>query len=82
MSNQQLSEQLCKLNIRNFKKQKVYLSFKDDIWGADLADMQLVSKYKKGRESLLCAANILNMNWLFLWKTKKVLQLLMFFEKC
>ena len=39
MSNQQLSEELCKPNIRNFKKQKVYLFFKENILGADLADM-------------------------------------------
>ena len=26
----------------------MYSSFKDNIWGVDLADMQLISKYNKG----------------------------------
>ena len=39
----------------NFKKRKVYFSFKDNIWGVDLADMQLISKYNKGIRYLLCA---------------------------
>ena len=29
----------------NLKKTKLYPSFKDNIWGVDLADMQLISKY-------------------------------------
>ena len=33
---------------------KVYSSFKDNIWGVDLADMQSLSKYKKGMKYLLC----------------------------
>ena len=36
---QQLSEELHKSIIRKFKKRGVYSSFKDNIWGADLADM-------------------------------------------
>ena len=39
----------------NLKKRKVYSSFKDNIWGVDLADMQLISKYNKGIKYLLCA---------------------------
>ena len=35
--NIQLHEELHKPIIRKFKKRKVYSSFKDDIWGADLA---------------------------------------------
>ena len=37
---QQLAEELPKPIIRKFKKRNVYSSFKDNIWGADLADMQ------------------------------------------
>ena len=44
MSNQQLSNKLHKPIIRKFNKRKVYSSFKDNIWGADLADMQLITK--------------------------------------
>ena len=39
--NQQLGEELHKPIIRKFKK--VCLSFKQNIWGADLAHMQLKS---------------------------------------
>ena len=48
MSDQQLAEELCKPIIRNFRKRKVHSPFIDNIWGADLADMQLVSKFYKG----------------------------------
>ena len=36
----------------------VYSSFKDNTKGADLADMQLASKYNKGIRFLLCAIDI------------------------
>ena len=42
---QQLAEELHKPIIRKFEKRKVDVAFKDNIWGADLADMQLLSKY-------------------------------------
>ena len=45
--NLQLAEELHKPIIRKFKKRKVYSGFKDKIWGADLADMQLISKFNK-----------------------------------
>ena len=45
--NQQLAEELHKPIIRKFEKRKVHAAFKDNIWGADLADMQLLSKYNK-----------------------------------
>ena len=41
--NQQLAEELHKPIIKKFKQRRVYSSFKDNIWGADLADMQLIS---------------------------------------
>ena len=47
MSNQQLANELHKPIIRKFMKRKVYSSFKDNIWGIDLADMQLVNKHNK-----------------------------------
>ena len=48
MSDQQLAEELHKPIIRKFKKRKVHSSFIDNISGADLADMQLISKFNKG----------------------------------
>ena len=41
ISNQQLGGELRKPTIRKFRKRKVCSSFKDNIWGADLVDIQL-----------------------------------------
>ena len=80
--NEQLAKELQKTIIRNFKKRTVYSGFKDYIWGADLADMQLISKFNKGFRILLCVIDILvNIHGSFLWKIKKVLGLLMRFKK-
>ena len=43
-SNQQLADELHKPIIRKFKIRKFDSSFKDNIWGVYLADMQLISK--------------------------------------
>ena len=56
--NEKLAEELHKPIIRKFKKRKVYSAFKDNIWGAHLADMQLISKYNKGFSFLLCASDM------------------------
>ena len=53
-----LAEELHKPIIRKFKKGTVYSGFKDNIWGADLADMQLISKFNKGFRFLLCVIDI------------------------
>ena len=39
-ANYQLADELHKPIIRKFKKRKVYSSFRDNIWGVDLPDMQ------------------------------------------
>ena len=44
MPNQQLAEELHKPIIRKYQKCKIHSSFIDNIWDADLADMQLISK--------------------------------------
>ena len=36
----------------------MYSAFKDNIWGADLADMQLISKFNQGFRFLICAIDI------------------------
>ena len=51
--NQQLAEELHEPIIKKLKK-KIHAAFKDNIWGADLADMQLLSRYNKGIRFLLC----------------------------
>ena len=58
MRNQQLVNGVHEPIIRKFKKRKVYSSFKDNIWGVDLADMTLISKYNKGIRYLLCGIDL------------------------
>ena len=61
--NYQLANELHKPIIRKFKKRKVYSSFRDNIWGINLADMQSLSKYNKGIKyfyvQLICLVNML-----------------------
>ena len=53
--------------MRKLKGIKVYSSFRDKIWSADLADMQSLSKYNKGIK-YYCVRLIflVNMHGLFL----------------
>ena len=70
--NQQLAEELHKPIIKKFKKRKVHSTFKDNIWGADLADMQLISRYNKGIRFLLCVTDIFSKYaWVVPLKDKK-----------
>ena len=65
--NYQLANELDRQIIRKFKRKNFYSSFRDNIWGADLVDMQSLSKYNKGIRYLLCAIDFLvNMHGLFL----------------
>ena len=58
MSDQQLAEELHKPIIRKFKRRRVHSTFIDNIWGADLEDMQLISKFNNGFRFLLCVIDI------------------------
>ena len=72
MSNQKLAKGLHKPIIRKFNKRKVYSSFKDNIWGVDLVDMQLTSKYNKGIRYLLCIIDLFsNYTWVVTLKGKR-----------
>ena len=80
--NYQLANELHKPIIRKFKKRKVYSSFRDNIWGVDLADMQSLSKYNKGIKYLLCAIDLFSKYARVVpLKDKKGLVLLMHFKK-
>ena len=69
---QQLVEELHKHIIRKFNKRKVYSTFKDNIWCADLADMQLISKFDKRFRFLLCVIDIFSKYaWVVPLKDKK-----------
>ena len=70
--NYQLANELHKPIIRKLKKRKVYSSFRDDIWGIDLADMQSLSKYNKANKYLLCAVHFFSKYaWVIPIKDKK-----------
>ena len=56
--NNELAEELHKPIIRKFKKRKIQSPFIDSIWGVDLADMQLISKFNKGFRFSLCVIDI------------------------
>ena len=47
ISDQQLAEELRKPIIRRLNKRQVHLPSIDNIWGANHADMQLISKFDK-----------------------------------
>ena len=79
--NTQLADELHKSIIRKFKKRKVYSSFRDNIWGADLADMQLLSKFNKVF-IFLCVTDIFSKYaWVIPLKDKKGISIVNGFQK-
>ena len=81
-TNYQLANELHKPIIRKFKKRKVYSSFRDNIWGVDLADMQSLSKYNKGIKYLLCAIDLFSKYvWVVPIKDKKGVSIVYAFKK-
>ena len=80
--NEKLAEELHKPIIKKFKKRKLYSAFKDNIWGADLADMHLISKFNKGFRFLLCVINIFSKYaWVVPLKDKKGVSIVNAFQK-
>ena len=80
--NYQLANEIHKPIIKKFKKRKVYSSFRDNIWGIDLADMQLLSKYNKGIKYLLCAIDLFRKYaWVVPLKDKKGFSIINTFQK-
>ena len=81
-NNKILAEELRKPVIKNFDKRKVYLQFKDNIWGVDLADMQSLSRKNKSIKYLLCAID-LSSNYAFVipLKDKKGISIVNAFNK-
>ena len=70
--NKELVEELHKPLIRKFDTRKVQSPFIVNIWGEDLSDMQLISKFGKGFRFLLCVINIFSKYlWIFFLKDKK-----------
>ena len=72
VSNKELAEELHKPIIRKLDKRKVHSPFIGNIWGGDLADMQLASKFDKGFRCLLCTIDIYRKYaWVIPLKDKK-----------
>ena len=67
-----LAEESHKQITRKFEKCKVYSSFKDNIWVVELADMQLINKFKKETRFLLCVNDIFSKySWVVPLKDKR-----------
>ena len=80
--NNQLTRELHKPIIRNLKKKTVYSGSRDNIWGADLADTQLISKFNKGFRLLLCVIDIFSKYaWVVPLKDKKGITIVNAFQK-
>ena len=78
----QLANELHKPIIRKFKKRKVYSSFENNIWGADLADMQLISKHNKEIRYILCVIDLFSKYaWVVPLKDKKGVSIVNAFQK-
>ena len=82
ISNKESAEELHKPIIRKLKKRKLHSPFIDNIWGADLADMQLISKFNKGIRFLLCFIDIFSKYaWVIPLKDKKGIAITNAFQK-
>ena len=80
--NKELAEELHKPIIRKFKKEKVQSPFIGNVWGADLADMELTGKFNKGIRFLLCFIDIYSKcAWVIPLKVKKCIIIINVFQK-
>ena len=68
--------------LENSKKRKVYSSFRDNIWGVDLDDMQSLSKHDKGIKYLSCVIDLFSKYaWVIPIKEKKGISIVNAFKK-
>ena len=59
----------------------MYSSFRDNIWGVDLAEMQLLSKFNEGFRFLLCIIGIFSKSsWVIHLKDKKGISIVNAFQ--
>ena len=80
----QLKMRICliKNKQKNYKKIKLHSPFIDNIWGTDLADMQLISKFNKGINLLLCVTDIFSKHaWFIPLRNKKGITITNVFQK-
>ena len=77
INNDILAKELHKPIIKKFKRKKVYFSFKDNIWGIDLADLSLlVDLIKELNIYYVLLFYLLDIHGLFLKKIQKEIVLL------
>ena len=82
MQDKELAEDWHKPITRKFYKPKVYSPFTGNIWGADLAGMQLVSKFNKEVRFFLCAIDVFSKyTWVIRLKGKKGVAITNAFQK-
>ena len=81
--NEQLAAELHKPISRRLKKRhRIYSSFRGHVWAADLADIQLISKFNKGYRFLLCVIDIFSKySWVVPLKDKKGVSIANAFQK-
>ena len=56
--NEQLAKELHKPVVKNFKRREVYAKFIDNIWAADLAEMESLFSKNKNAKYLLCIIGV------------------------
>ena len=82
LATRKLAEELHKRIIRKFIKITVYSRFEENIQGADLVDMKLISKFNKGSRFLLCIIDIFSKYaWVVPLKDKKGVSIVDGFQK-
>ena len=82
VSNKYLSKELQKPIIRKFIKGKVHLRFIDNIRGAGLAHMELITKFNKAIRFLLCVIEIYSKYaWVIPLKDKKAITITSAYQK-
>ena len=71
--NEQLAEELHKPVVKKFKRRKTYVRFKDNIWAANLAEIESLSSNNKNFKDLLCFIDVLTKYaWAKPLKDKKI----------
>ena len=79
---QQLAEELHKPIRRKFTKRRVFVKGVDDIWAADLVEMQRFSDWNKGIKYLLMVIDVFSKSgWIEPLKNKKGETVASAFEK-
>ena len=77
-----LAEELQITITRKFENKKLYSSFKDNILGANLADLLLITKFNKGIHFLLCVIDVYSKyTWVVPSKDQKGITITNAFQK-